>query len=376
MIYFDHAATSYPKPPAVFKTIEQTLRERGGNPGRSGHRLSLAAAEKIYETRETLARFFDSPTPESFVFTSNATHALNLALKSAVLPGDHVLISDLEHNAVFRPVYRLFRDKVITFSVFRTSGDVLANIEAARQTNSRILVCTHASNVNGRHLPVEKIAAYCRKMGLYFILDASQSAGHTPISLRALDPDAFCAPAHKGLLGIQGAGFVHLRSKEGLCEYMEGGSGSHSSSPEMPDALPERYEAGTLATPAIAALGAGIEALEALGGPKEAERHEKALAERGRDMVSSVKGTELYASEEGTLFSFNLKGYSSDALSELLNEKNIAVRGGFHCAPLAHRALRTGEQGAVRLSFGITNREEELDAFYRALCDLAFNRRR
>ncbi len=376
MIYFDHAATSYPKPPEVFTAIEQTLCERGGNPGRSSHRLALAAAEQIYETREKLAVFFDSTSPESFVFTQNATHALNLALKSAVLPGDHVLISDLEHNAVFRPVYRLFRDRTISFSVFRTAGDILANIESVRQDNSRILICTHVSNVNGRRLPIEKIADYCRQKGLYFILDASQSAGHTPISLRALDPDALCAPAHKGLLGIQGAGFVYLRSKEGLCEYMEGGSGSHSLSPEMPDALPERYEAGTPATPAIAALGAGINALTKLGGAEAAEVHEAALAKRGCEMVSSVKGTELYASEGGSLFSFNLRGYSSETLAELLNEKNIAVRGGFHCAPLAHRALRTGEHGAVRVSFGITNREEELDSFYRALCEIAFNRRR
>lgn len=376
MIYFDHAATSYPKPPAVFTAIEQTLRERGGNPGRSAHPLSLAAAEKIYETRETLARFFDSTAPESFIFTHNATHALNLALKSAVLPGDHVLLSDLEHNAVFRPVYRLFRDRIISFSVFRTSGDILANIEAVRQKNSRILICTHMSNVNGQSLPVEKIADYCRKKGLYFILDASQSAGHVPISLRTLDPDAFCAPAHKGLFGIQGAGFVYLRSKEGLSEYMEGGSGSHSLSPEMPDTLPERYEAGTLATPAIAALCAGIETLEKLGGAQAAEQKEKALAERCREMLSSIKGTELYADEKSGLFSFNLRGYPSEALAELLGEKGFAVRGGFHCAPLAHRTLRTGEQGAVRVSFGITNREEELDSFYRTLCEIAFARRR
>lgn len=376
MIYFDHAATSYPKPPDVFTAIERTLRERGGNPGRSGHRLSLAAAEQIYETRETLARFFDGGTPESFVFTHNATHALNLALKSAVREGDHVLISDLEHNAVFRPVYRLYRDKKISFSVFQTMGDILQNIEAVRQTNSRILICTHISNLNGQCLPIRKIAEYCRRHRLYFILDASQSAGHTPISLRELDVDALCAPAHKGLLGIQGAGFVYLRSKDGLCEYMEGGSGSHSLSPEMPDELPERYEAGTLATPAIAALCAGIGALEAMGGAQEAEAREKALACRAKDMVASIKGTQLYAAHESSLFAFNLRGYSSEELAELLSGRGIAVRGGFHCAPLAHRALKTGEHGAVRVSFGITNRQEELDSFYRVLCELAFSRKR
>ena len=351
MIYFDHAATSYPKPPDVFTAIERTLRERGGNPGRSGHRLSLAAAEQIYETRETLARFFDGGTPESFVFTHNATHALNLALKSAVREGDHVLISDLEHNAVFRPVYRLYRDKKISFSVFQTMGDILQNIEAVRQTNSRILICTHISTLNGQCLPIRKIAEYCRRHRLYFILDASQSAGHTPISLRELDVDALCAPAHKGLLGIQGAGFVYLRSKDGLCEYMEGGSGSHSLSPEMPDELPERYEAGTLATPAIAALCAGIGALEAMGGAQEAEAREKALACRAKDMVASIKGAQLYAAHESSLFAFNLRGYSSEELAELLSGRGIAVRGGFHCAPLAHRALKTGEHGAVRVSF-------------------------
>lgn len=372
MIYFDHAATSYPKPPEVVGALTKTILYRGGNPGRSGHALSLAAAEEIYHTRETLASFFSAPAPENFVFTLNATHALNLAIKSAVRQGDHLLISDLEHNAVFRPVYRLKREGVISFSVFKTSGNILKNIEAVRVPASRILICTQVSNVNGKQLPIDLISAYCKRNGIYFIVDASQSAGHLPISLADLSPDALCAPAHKGLLGIQGAGFAYLKSADRLIEYMEGGSGAHSLSPEMPSELPERYEAGTLATPAIAALGAGIRALEKLGGAEAALAHERALCLRAQEMVASIRGSQIYGTRAPSgLFSFNLEGLPSETVAEELNKRGIAVRGGFHCAPLAHRTLKTGDYGAVRASFGFGNKIEETDSFYRALKEIA-----
>ena len=371
MIYFDHAATSYPKPPEILEAVRDTVINCGGNPGRGGHKLSLAAAERVYEVREELARFFDAEAPESFIFTQNATHALNLAIKTAVRPGDHVLISNLEHNAVFRPIYRLYRDRTISFSVFRTDGDVIRHIESVRRPESRILVCTHASNVNGQVLPLDKIAAYCRQHRLYMIVDASQSAGHIPISIRNLAPDALCAPAHKGLYGLQGAGFVCLKSAEGLTEYAEGGSGSHSLSPEMPDELPERFEAGTLATPAIASLGAGIRAIQSMGGIEAIAEHERSLCRRAQEMVDSVRGSKIYAADHSLLFSFNLHGITSEMLAEELSLHGIAVRGGFHCAPLAHRTLKTGEYGAVRLSFGPTNTAEELEEFYRILKEAA-----
>lgn len=371
MIYFDHAATSYPKPDEVTEAVRHTILHCGGNPGRSGHPLALAAAARVYETREALADLFGCDTPESFVFTQNATHAINLALKTAVRQGDHVLISDLDHNAVFRPVYRLARDGVISYSVFKTAFDPLRSIENCRQGNTRILLCTHVSNVNGHRLPIERIASYCKSHGIYMILDASQSAGHTPLRFDGLDASAICMPAHKGLLGIQGAGVVYLKDAEGLSEWIEGGVGTHSADTEMPDFLPERYEAGTLPVPAIAALGASIRKIRELGGVEAIEEKECALASRAIDMLSELKGIQIYASATpSSLFSFNVEGRNSEEIAAMLAKAGICVRGGFHCAPLAHRSIGTGENGAVRISFGYANTEEELESFYQTMKEL------
>ena len=368
MIYFDHAATSYPKPKSILPILEDALVRAGGNPGRSGHRLSLLASEGIYGVRELLCDFFEGEAPESFVFTENATHAINLAIKTAIRPQMHVLISDLEHNAVFRPIYRLYRDGVISFSIFKTKGNVLDNIASACNEKTGMLICTHISNVNGQRLPIKKIAALCRQRRIYCIVDASQGAGHLPLSFRDVDADAFCAPAHKGLQGIQGAGFVYLKSKDGLCEFMEGGSGSHSLNPHMPDELPERYEAGTLPTPAIFALGAGIRHLQAIGGAEKMELHERALCHRALEMLSAIPGVSVFAaSPESGLLSFNLPYRTSEEVAYLLDKEGVCVRGGFHCAPLAHRTLGTGEYGAVRISFGPENTESELEEFYRII---------
>ncbi len=371
MIYFDHAATSYPKPDEVTEAVRHTILHCGGNPGRGGHPLALAAAARVYETREALADLFGCDKPESFIFTQNATHAINLALKSAVRQGDHVLISDLDHNAVFRPVYRLARDGVISYSVFETARDPLESIEQCRQSNTRILLCTHVSNVNGHRLPIERIASYCQKHGIYMILDASQSAGHIPLSLKELHANAVCMPAHKGLLGIQGAGVVYLKDACGLSEWIEGGVGTHSADTEMPDFLPERYEAGTLPVPAIAALGAAIRKIRDVGGVEAIEEKENALTARALDMLATLSGVEVYASNSpSALFSFNVGGRNSEEIAAMLAKSGICVRGGFHCAPLAHRTIGTGENGAVRVSFGYANTTEELEDFYQTMKSL------
>ncbi len=368
MIYFDHAATSYPKPPLVLETVQHALLEAGGNPGRSGHHLALQAAEEIYAVREALCNFFEGDQPEQFIFTSGATHALNLAIKTALHPGDHVLISDLEHNAVFRPVYRLFRDGLCTFSTFKTAGNILQNISAACTPKTRMLICTHVSNVSGKQLPLKEIGAFCRKKNIHFIADISQSAGHMPCSFRELQAHAVCAPAHKGLWGLQGAGFVYLGDQKSLPTFMEGGSGSHSLSPEMPDVLPDRFEAGTPATPAIVSMGAGLAHLKKAGGVRAVEAHEYALCRRACDMLSTLPGATVYGNHiTAGPISFNLPHRTSEEVAFLLDKEGICVRGGFHCAPLAHRTLDTGEYGAVRISFGLSNTMTELEDFYRAI---------
>lgn len=362
MIYFDNAATSYPKPPTVKRAITRVLTRAGGNPGRSSHKLSLAAAEAVDNTRCELADLIGAPDPSHIVFTLNATYALNLALRTRVKRGSHILISDREHNAVYRPVCRLLRDGIAEFDVFSTRGNVRAHIEALLRPETDILICNHVSNVDGNVAPIAEIGRICRERGIYFILDASQSIGHMPFSIRDGEPDAICAPGHKGLFGIQGCGFAWLRQGEGLSTFVEGGSGSHSSDPQMPSSLPERMEAGTLPTPAIAALGAGVRFVRERT-PEWIAETEGRLLRRLQDRLAAIRGVSLYTAESGSVCSFTCDGMTPDRLTQLLDRRDICVRGGLHCAPLAHAALGTQRTGTVRVSLGCMNTEKEIDAF-------------
>lgn len=370
MIYFDNAATTWPKPPAVLRELRRAVEEYGGNPGRSSHALSLRAAEKIDGVRHALASLFSLPDPEHVVFTQNATYALNLAIRTRVRRGMHVLISDREHNAVYRPVCRLTAEGVSEFDVFSTRGDVRKSILSLLRPETGMLICNHVSNVDGAVAPIGEIAALCRERGIYFIVDASQSAGHLPLSF-TMDtlPDALCAPAHKGLFGVQGCGFVWLRSGEGLSTFLEGGSGSASRRPTMPPDLPEKMEAGTLPTPAIAALGEGIRFIKAVGISTIAAR-EAALADRLCERLAGREEFSILRASGAGLLSLTCRKITPDKLTSLLDEKGICVRGGLHCAPLAHAALGTLEEGTVRVSFSYFNREAEVDRLADVLLSL------
>ena len=262
MIYLDNAATSFPKPHRVVEEQLRCMQLYGGNPGRGSHALAMAAAEKIYECREELASFFGSPNLENVIFTMNTTMALNTAIKGLLRRGDHVLISDMEHNAVFRPIYKLSRDGVITYDVFqtfptnatRTTDSICASILEKLRPNTRMLICAHASNICSATLPLAEIGALCRKKGILFLVDAAQSAGHLPINMVKMQIDALCAPGHKGLWGPQGCGVLILGEGIVADTLIEGGSGYNSLEGNMPTEVPERYEAGTLPTPAIAGL--------------------------------------------------------------------------------------------------------------------------
>ena len=370
MIYFDNAATTWPKPPAVLQTLSESVTLYGGNPGRASHALSLRAAEKIDEVRHGVAAFFSLPRPENVIFTLNATYALNLAIRTRVRRGMHILISDHEHNAVYRPVCRLSAEGVAEFDVFSTRGNVRQNIEALLRPETGMLICNHISNVDGAVAPIGKIAAVCREHGLYFIIDASQSAGHVPLTFREdCLPNALCAPAHKGLLGVQGCGFVWLRCAEELSTFLEGGSGAASRLPTMPTTLPEKMEAGTLPTPAIAALGEGIRFLQSVG-VENVAAHEARLAKRLCEHLSRETRIRVFHGEGAGLLSFTCRGISPDKLTSLLDERGICVRGGLHCAPLAHAACGTGDGGSVRVSFSYFNREAEVDRFAEILFSL------
>ncbi len=373
MIYFDNAATSFPKPRRVVEEQMRCMQFYGGNPGRGSHALAMAAAQKIYECREELASFFGSPNPENVIFTMNTTMALNTVIKGSLRRGDHVLISDMEHNAVFRPIYKLARDGYLTYDVFqtfptnplRTSDMICASILEKLRPNTRMLICAHASNICSASLPLAQIGALCRKKGILFVVDAAQSAGHLPIDMQEMQIDALCAPGHKGLWGPQGCGILILG--EGIvCDTLiEGGSGYNSLEGNMPEDPPERYEAGTLPTPAIAGLLEGVRALKRIG-IDAIHLYECKLTQTLCERLLTMPRVTVYAPHHtGSVLLFSLADISSDRVGSFLNERGFCVRTGFHCAALAHATLGTPPSGAVRVSPSFFNTVAQIDA----LCD-------
>ena len=367
-IYFDQAATSYPKPDCVYEAMVRAVRDEGGNPGRSGHSLSLAAAERVLSVREALCRFFDAPSAERVIFTKNATEAINLAVFSVLRGGGHALCSDLEHNAVLRPLAQLKRDGTADFDIFesaRLSEEYLASL---LKKSTRLLVMAHASNICGRVLDASLVGSFCKKHGIIFVLDASQSAGHIPISVQKMGIDVLCAPAHKGLYGIMGAGFAIFKDALSLPSFLQGGSGVYSLSEEMPSVFPERYEAGTLPLPAIAALGASLSWVEEKG-VGEICAHIERLEGYLMRKLSTRRGIRVLESKAygSGIISFTHESLSPATLAEMLDEMGVAVRSGYHCAPLAHKTIGSIKTGTVRISLGASNTQEECDAFLERL---------
>ena len=363
MIYLDNAATTYPKPRSVISAVVNCIRTVGGNPGRGAHALSMKAAEAVYEARCTVAEFLGVSDPASIVFTPNATYALNLAIRCRVRQGDHILISDREHNAVLRPVAYLKEKGIADYSVYAGSGEVLANIRQKETKATSILICNPVSNVTGDLLPVKEIAAYAKARGFYLIIDGSQWIGHgTPDRDVVALADAIAVPGHKGLYGIQGSGFLYLKSPDGNAPFLLGGSGSRSADPSMPNELPERYEAGTLATPAIVSLAAGIRFLSEAGVGEIALR-EAALVRYARERLSDVRGITVYGEPNAlsSVLSFRVNGTSPEETARRLDQCGIAVRAGLHCAPLVHKSIGTFPEGTVRLGFGVFNTQKDVD---------------
>lgn len=372
LIYLDNAATTYPKPESVYQAAEKAMREGGGNPGRGLHPLALKSTEIVYRTREKVADLFGG-NPERVVFTPNATGALNLAIKGLARPGSHILISDIEHNSVLRPVVSL-AEQGVRYSIFSSSGsdqDILASIERNLHPSTCLLVACHRSNVAPITLPIEKIGKLCASKGIYFIVDASQSAGSVEISMDRMNIDVLCAPGHKGLFGLMGSGFAlfgrHIRAEK-IKTIWEGGSGIDSRLQVMPNVLPERLEAGTLAVPAIASLGAGIDYVR-LRSIQEIAAYENKLLLELYDRLSEIRKVQLYCrskEKEGTTLLFNVDGIDAEQVAMLLAKQHICVRSGLHCSPLAHQSLGT-PGGAVRVSLSPFNKREDLDSLYYAI---------
>ena len=346
MIYLDNGATSFHKPAAVRRAVADAM-ERCANPGRGGYRAAMAAADVVYRCREIAGELFDCDA-DRVVFTSNCTHGLNIAIRSLVKPGARVLISGFEHNAVTRPLHALGATIRVAGRRLFDWDNMLDEFEAALQKGADVVVFTHVSNVFGYILPVEQMAALCRNYGVPFIIDAAQSAGSLPVSLKGFGADFIAMPGHKGLLGPQGTGIV-------LCgklpqPLLYGGTGSESIRQDMPDDTPERIEAGTLNVPGIAGLYAGLRYLRQEGIERIFKREQK-QAKRCAAGLEKM-GMKVYSGphQAGTV-SF-LSGLDCETAAQIFAKKGIAVRAGLHCAPLAHESAGTLETGTVRVSFG------------------------
>lgn len=375
--YLDHAATSWPKPRAVFAAMRHAMEEAGGNPGRSGHRMAMLAADIVYECRENLARLFGAPDPLRICFTSNATEALNIALKGLLRPGDHVVYSGMEHNAVWRPLMKLVSQGVEA-SMAPATADGIVTAESVRSVlrpETRMIALIHASNVNGALNPVAEIGRLARERHAVFLVDAAQTAGAVPIDVAALNIDLLAVPGHKGLLGPQGTGALYVGDSIELESLKEGGTGSESASPLQPPFLPDRFESGTLNTPGIAGLNEGVKALFSLG-VENVLRRERELANFVIAGLERINGVRIYrpaCPEDRTgVVAFNVDGLDANAAAERLDRDfGIACRAGLHCAPLAHRSLGTGLAGAVRFSFGALSAKRDVELACAAVRALA-----
>ena len=372
MINFDNSATGFPKPPEVRQAVMKALTVYGGNPGRGGHRLSLDTAEKIYEVRQSAAELFGA-SPENTIFTANCTMSLNMAIKGMMRFGGHIIISGYEHNAVLRPVYAMARSGKVSFSVLPIFDDTGRTIEELRRlirSDTKVLCCTVASNVTGRILPYRELAAVCRSYGICFIADAAQAAGLLDISLDD-GFDFICTAGHKALCGPPGTGLLISSGEYHPDTIIEGGNGIDSADPRQGESSPERYESGTLNTAGIMGLGAGIGFVKKKT-PAAIMSREAALVKRFEEGVSGIEGIKLYPCEERVpISSFNLREMDSQALSMKLSDRGFALRGGLHCAGLAHRSLGTLTQGTVRFSPGAFNTPKEVDALVNAVRDIA-----
>ena len=368
-IYLDHAATSYPKPPAVVSAVADCMKYRGGNPGRGAHRLSLEAAKEIYTCREVAARLLGAE-PDRVIFTLNTTHALNIAIKGFVgRCGGHILCSDMEHNAVYRPLFKLAEEGVATFDTFPTfplsrqvrDSRILASLAAKVRSDTRMVVCAHASNICSAVLPIREIGEFCKRRGLFLVVDGAQSAGIYDLDVDGMGISALCVPGHKGLLGPQGTGMLILGKGVSLDTLIEGGNGMDSLRGEMSADTPERYEAGTLQTPAIAGLRAGMEFLESVG-MDDVRDKERRLGIRLRDGLLALPKVKVYAPHrEGGVVLFSVEGYTSDQVAAILDREGICVRPGFHCTALGHKTLGTPDGGAVRASLGWDSKERDVE---------------
>lgn len=379
MIYLDNAATTYPKPEKVYDAILDCMKNYCANPGRAGHKLAMRAGREIYDARENIAKLFNINNPMNIVFTHNATDSLNLAIKGAVKPGDHIITTSMEHNSVIRPIKALEKEGIEN-TVVQCDKDGFLNIEDlenAIKSNTKLIVTTHASNVCGTLIDIEAIGKIAKKHEIIYLVDASQTAGVYDINLSELNIDMLAAPGHKCLLGPQGTGILYIREGLKIDILKEGGTGSQSEDLFQPELLPDKYESGTHNTPGIVGLSQGVKFILEEGIDK-IRAHEEELCQYMLNRLEEVPNISIYGPKDSkkraAVISINIENIDSGEITFILdNEYDIATRSGIHCSPLAHMSLGTLDKGAVRFSPGYFTTKEEIDITIDALKKIAIN---
>lgn len=395
MIYLDNAATTFPKPVCMVREMEECMMMYCGNPGRSGHDMSMKTGEKVFKSRQEVAGLFHIEDSSHVIFTCNATDSLNMAIKGVLKPGDHAITTAMEHNSVLRPLKALENQGVST-SIVRCTRNGYVHpqmIEKEIRENTKLIVCTHASNVTGSIQPAAEIGRIARDRGILFLLDASQSAGGVPVDVVEMNVDMLALPGHKGLLGPLGTGVLYIRPGVEAGTLKEGGTGTNSRDLRQPAEFPEGYESGTVNAPGIIALGESVRFLNRLG-VERVRRYEESLVRRLEDHICNInemngcKGKLLTYGPRMSDFCgegrraehiygktgivcLNIKNTDCEEVSGKLNDYGIAVRAGFHCAGIAHKTIGTVETGAVRFSVGPFNTYKEMDYTAEALYRIA-----
>lgn len=372
MIYLDNGATSFPKPKGMLAAMNECISMYCGNPGRSGHSMSMKTGEEVFKARRAIADLFGIQDFSRIIFTVNATEALNLGIKGVLKTGDHVITTAMEHNSVLRPLKALEQEGIET-TIIKCSKDGTVDvnhIKSSIRPQTKLIVCTHASNVTGTLMPIKEIGKLAKARNILFLVDAAQSAGCVPIDVNTMQIDMLAVPGHKSLLGPLGTGFLYVGENVNIRPLKEGGTGTASKDLVQPWEFPEGFESGTVNAPGIIGLGYSCRYIKQLGMGKIKE-HEDGLVSMLDHALREMKGVTVYGpsdcKKKTGIVTFNLQGLSCEDVCDQLNRYGIASRGGFHCAGLAHKTIGTYESGAVRLSVGPFNTKRDIQAAVKAI---------
>jgi cysteine desulfurase family protein len=379
-VYLDNSATSWPKPPAVVAAISDYLTNYGASPGRSGHEFSIKAAREVFETRELISDFFNLQNSEQVVFSANATHALNIAIKGILKKGDHVIITHMEHNSVRRPLSFLQTSESIELSIIDCDLQGNINIEQLKSSfkpNTKLVISIHGSNASGTIMPIGAIGEICKSKGVLFLVDAAQTAGFVPIDMQQQNIDILAFTGHKKLYGPPGIGGLCINTKAKIETLIHGGTGSKSEIDSHPEFYPDCLEAGTINTVGVVGLKSGIQYV--LGkGIESIQTDLTRLTNLFIDGVKNIEGLTIYGPKQGELrlplVSLNIENITSSQIATLLDKNyGIMVRAGLHCSPLAHKSIGSFPQGTVRFSFGCFTTDNHVKQAITALKEIAAN---